>query len=204
MHESIQDFVSRPKYINRYTLFFVLAFVVLFILREQKNIAAIFLFVFFIFILLFVFFKSRRFEDTENWDKIKATILNKRILKMNCWTMFRRATLKQNTYALKIKYQYHYHGKEYASDRYALSYNDDADCNYMYSLEEAREILKSLETNGEIDIFVNPADPSESVIKQGRSEKYGLPFGQLSVLFLTYFVYLFLVLSQSWEIWNQK
>jgi hypothetical protein len=161
-------------------------------------VSSVFLFVLFVFIVIYK--QEKRFVSTYYWKPVEAKIKSKKVVRYICMSIYRKWNTSKTSYKIVIKYQYEYNGKIYTSTKYAMSYKYDGDCNFLYTLEEARKIMCDITQNGKITVYVNPSDPHESIIVQGKSDKYGAPWSILiiyviSICFMLYKMYL----SLSWK-----
>ena len=141
---------------------------------------------------------NNSFESTYDWKEVHAKVIKKNVIKLTCFTLFLKMDkykMATNSYKIDITYKYDIDGEVYTSNQYALSYKGDADCNYLYPLDEAKKLLYKLTKDNHINVYVNPENPEESVIMRGRSKSYGFPYSALYIIsvviaFFAYEIYL--------------
>jgi len=120
---------------------------------------------------LLVYIQIKRFKDTYQWQKHKATVIKKGVVRYHCnattgylsWSDMQNP---QPYYGIDIKYRYTLNETEYISTQYTL----EPYCNWHYSFEKAQKIATGIPH--EIDVYVNPQDPTQAVVKQGVSKQY--------------------------------
>ena len=98
--------------------------------------------------LILLYFKVK------GWDKIPATVISKRV------ELHKRVSTRNSPYAVRVDYKYNYNGVEYSGDKVYLLELIGGQANHMKS--SAEKIIDKIEND--INIFVNPKDPKESVM----------------------------------------
>lgn len=168
-------------------------------LRDQPSMSMLFLFLLICwsFYVGYDYYKqNKKFGSTYKWERIEAKVTKKRVFHLNCMSInFRMSPyrIKTHGYRVDITYKYEINGKEYKSNQYSWAYNGDADCNYLYTLEEAKKIMHRLTKDKKIKIYINPHNPQESVIVRGKSLWYAFPHGLLSVYIIVLFYLIYRV-----------
>ena len=165
-----------PKCIKVTIIIFFL-FIAILMMTKQ----CILIFSFYAIVLLYTLYsiyrRKLRINSTYKWEKVQATVLSKKI---QIGSPFGATPLLR--YILNIKYKYTYNSHKYISNKFAIETCMEPSINFIYSREEAESLLKQIVNNNKIEIFVNPKDPSDSIILQGS---------QTSILVL--FLFLFLI-----------
>lgn len=164
-------------------------FIFLSLLFLNKLIATIFAFIWFVFTLYFTYQKKKKIRETFLWRKVKAKVLNKRIIKYIC--ILRP---KLYPYRLNIKYTYTINNKDYISSQFAIENHGDPKCNYFYELDEAKTMINNLVKNNEIDILLNPLNPEESIVIAGVNSAFSPSY----IFVLIEFIIVFLFVYMSW------
>ena len=158
--------IEFPKSLYLYFGLYVSYFILLLFVEKKIYILTLSI-VFLLMLVLYVAVKRRKIASTYQWKKAKGKLLGVDIIKSKC-SVIECFCFNQGDYRIDISYEYVFNEKLYASNKYALC----PVCNYHYSLKEAKDIVKHLRHNKEIDIFVNPQNPKESVVLQGISKNY--------------------------------
>ena len=151
--------------------------------------------IYFIIVVLYLLYQKRRFDNLSIWQKQNAKVLRTNVIKCLCFSAYNaseRQSLQSNIYRPDITYTYLWKDQTYTSNQYARSL-DDADCNFSYTLEEAKDIADKAKQKKEIDIYVN-TQTGESAITLDVAQGYGIPYmglaiAGLMILFLVYKVY---------------
>ena len=141
---------------------------IVFMILVGLNLPCTFLITYFsiwIFATLYqVYLRKKRVKDTNNWHQIKAKIISKQI---------RRGSPLGVTlllpYIIDITYEYSVDKKNYISNKYAVESCMEPSMNYIYSKDEAEDILRRLSKEEALDIFVDPNCPEDSIIQRGNS-----------------------------------
>lgn len=131
--------------------------------------------------------KKKKISETFLWQKVKARVLNKKIIKYIC--IFRP---KLYSYRLDIKYKYTINNKDYISDQFAIKNYGDPKCNYFYELHQAQNIMSKLINNKEIDILVNPLNSEESIIMPGVDSTYAPSYTFVLIEFSIVFLFIYM------------
>ena len=135
----------------------------------------------FIYSFKYISKEIKRIKSTYQWIKTKATVNKKAIVEF--WSP---CTKLGTPYRANILYSYTYEEELYQSDTFALDVFNVKGCNHLYSsIDELKEDMDKLICNNKITIYVNPDDPSKSVIKRGLSQ-YEEP--SYVMLFISYIV----------------
>lgn len=107
-----------------------------------------------------------RIKETYQWVKSKATVNKKAIVEFSAL-----CTKIGVAYRAKILYSYTYEGILYQSDSFARDVFNVKGCNHLFSsIDALKEDVDKLIRNNKITIYINPQNPSESVIKRGISQ----------------------------------
>ena len=110
--------------------------------------------------------EMNRIKETYQWVKSKATVNKKAIVEFSAL-----CTKIGVAYRAKILYSYTYEGVLYQSDSFARDVFNVKGCNHLFSgIDELKESVDKLIRNNKITIYINPQNPSESVIKRGIAE----------------------------------
>jgi hypothetical protein len=127
--------------------------------------------------LIYIYSKLKLIKEQKNWISVQATILSKKIIKNECLGL-----LMVDSFYPEIEYTYSYNNQSYTSERYALF-----DCNQLMSYKYVQGLLSRYRT-GQIEVFINPSQLSQSVIHKGLSTRYQyLIYG---MIFYAFFVLL--------------
>ncbi len=159
-----------------------------------------FVLLFVVFVFMAIYIQEKKFSSVYSWEKIEATIVSKKVIKYMCFSMYRKWNTAKNIYKIDIKYRYKYNGEIFTSNKYAMSYHGDGDCNFLYTLHEAKRRMQDLTKDKTITIYVNPLNPDESVIIRGKSDNYGIPYFILLLYIASLFYLLFKVYVNRVEI----
>jgi hypothetical protein len=184
----------------RLIVFFVLPPMLVFFLYPNKLLALIIPVSIVLLFIVLTLLENKRFEKTYEWKEVDAKIQGKKLRRYYCNSSYRTfgppwSRFRKENYKLDTEYSYIIDGKEYISNQYALAYYGDNDCNYLYSLSDALELMHTFDQKDKIiKVYVNPDNPEESVIKRGRSKWYKIPF--------SYFVEVFgMIIMVAIKIW---
>ena len=127
-----------------------------------------------------------RIKATYQWTKSKGTVNKKAIVEF--WSL---CTNLYTPYRAKILYSYTYEGTLYQSDTFALDVFNVKGCNHLYpSMDELKNDVDKRIRNNKITIYINPNNPSESVIKRGLSQ-YEEP--SYIMLFFSYLIVVLII-----------
>lgn len=193
--------VAREIYFSKNIFFLILMILVppleLILLRESLNVSILLLLLIGLsFYIGYVYYQqNKKFESTYDWIPIHAKVIQKRVFHLNCMSInsgMDKYHTRTHGYKVDITYKYKYNNNEYKSNQYALSFKSDADCNYLYTLDEAKKIMYRSTKDNNIKVYVNPDNPAESVIKQGKSIWYGMPYIfylSIYISVLVFFIY---------------
>ena len=100
--------------------------------------------------------------QSENWDKGTATITSSRIEKKESRSKDAQGFTKTSTsYSVRVEYTYTVKGSNYEGNTVGfgiISHNERSD---------AQEELKSYPKGKTIDVYYDPENPSDSVLKKG-------------------------------------
>jgi len=176
-------------------LFIITYLVALIFMYTMKSIILIMTFFFLMIVLIYIFYRNKRFNNIAKWTKVDANVLKSKVIKCICFTAYNaleQQRLRKEVYKPEIIYKYYWNKEEYVSNQYARSF-DDVDCNFSYSKVEAQKIVNHIKRKKEIEIFVHE-DTGESVITLDIAKGYGIPYVGMTVagimiLFLVYKVY---------------
>ena len=103
----------------------------------------------------------------KSWDRTAATVVSSKVKT--------HSDSDGNTYSAYIAYRYEVDGREYIGDRYTFTQGSSS--GYAGKAEKVRQHPPGRE----LTIYVNPADPSESVVDPSPS--WGLLFGLIPLIF---------------------
>jgi hypothetical protein len=178
---------------NIFSLLFLTSAPIITILffHKQPIIGIFFVFVFILFIFYTIRRQDKKFVSTYSWVKADAVVKSKKIVKYGCMSMYRKLNTTNSSYKIEITYQYQFDGEIFTSNQYAMAYRGDTDCNFLYTLNEANKIMHAITKDKIITIYINPLNPKESIVMQGKSNRYGISYSILVtyLIFLIYFVY---------------
>lgn len=122
------------------------------------NIMNYFIFIFSIIISIAAFWFSvkfiRLYFKVRKWNRVDATVLSKEII------LNPKSSSARSPYGLKVVYAFKFNDKEYQGSNVYLVELAGGQANHMKSTAESK--LKKIE--GTMSIFVNPNDPSQSVM----------------------------------------
>lgn len=100
--------------------------------------------------------------QSENWDKETATIISSEIERKQSSSKGPQGVTKTSTsYSVRVKYSYTVEGSNYEGNTVGfgtMSHNEKSD---------AQEELKSYPKGKTIDVYYDPENPSDSVLKKG-------------------------------------
>ena len=160
---------------------------------KQPIIGIFFVSVFILFIFYTIYKQDKRFASVYKWERIEAKVKSKKIVKYTCLTMYRKWNTAKSSYKIDIKYQYEYNGVIVTSNQYAMPYKGDADCNFLYTLDEAEKTMDAITKDKKVTVYVNLSNPEESIIMQGKSKQYGISYPILFMYMVGLFYLLFKV-----------
>ena len=137
-----------------------------------------------IFTALFVvigIWVSKEAISSKYWQQTTAKIINSRV-SSRISTSSTRSFIRIWTYYVTANYRYKFNGKEYTGSRYTIGTGDTISGPYNEK-SEAREWLKNSEykINNQINIYVDPNNPSKSVIS---NKLHWSAFGPFVMAFL--------------------
>lgn len=178
-------------------LFSIFPFGVILFAYDKPTVVTGFIFLFVVLLCMAVYIQEKNFSSVYSWEKIEATIVSKKVIKYMCFSMYRKWNTAKNIYKIDIKYRYKYNGKIFTSNKYAMSYQGDGDCNCLYTLSEAKRRMQELTKDKTITIYVNPLNPDESVIIRDKSDNYGIPYFILFLYIASLFYLLFKIYVQD-------
>jgi len=123
-------------------------------------------------LLLYYIYKKRneKLKDKYSWKPHKAKVWSTKIQKHSC--------SKRWGYYPKIKYFYYINKKRYVSDNFF-----PIKCEGFYTKEKAKTLLKRLVKNSELTVYINPNNPTESVIIRGEDGEF-----ESNLMYLVYFL----------------
>ena len=124
-------------------------------------------------------------RDTRNWYKVKAKIISKQMRRGSPF-----GATKLLPYVMDITYKYSIEKQNYISNKYAVESCMEPSMNYLYSKDEAEDILRDLSKAEEFDIFVNPNFPEDSIIKRGNSSTHSPSYILMIVAFVVPILFL--------------
>lgn len=184
LDKKLNNVVEFPKslyfYFGLYLLYFTL------LLFIEKKIYIVFLSIFFLVILfVYVIMKRRKITSTYQWKNLKGKLLRADIIQSKC-SVLECFCLHQKNYRIDVSYKYIFTEKSYVSNQYAVC----PICNYHYTLKETKSIVKHLKEVKEIDIFVNPKNPKESVLLQGMSSNYNSSYLFVLLIYGSPFIFI--------------
>jgi len=176
------------KVLFTWLLITIVSFVMLLSIQNEKYYSFIF-----IILALGISFSSMidylKIFNTFKWIKIKAIPLN---IKIESYIELGRSDVNPPVYYPYIRYIYIYNNNEYISDKYSIIEDD-----YRYIFKDnVREMIKNISLNTEIEIFVNPKIPSQSVIINKFSKELifnHISYGILSIFLLIISAIIFLI-----------
>ena len=152
-----------PKCLKIQSLLFIVF--VLLIMLNLSCALLILCFSVWVFVTLYqVYLQKMRVKDTRNWQKVKAKIISKQTRRGSPF-----GATRLFPYIMDITYKYTIDKQNYISNKYAVESCMEPSMNYIYSKEEAEDILRSLSKKEGFDIFVNPNCPEDSIIERGNS-----------------------------------
>lgn len=126
--------------------------------------------------------RNRKIREKYFWKSYKAKVLSTKIQKHACSQRW--------GYYPKIKYTYIFNEKRYVSDNFF-----PIKCEGFYPKEKAEKLLEKLVKNFEVVVYVNPDEPSESVVIRGEDGEFESPLIYLVLFYLipynALFYYLF-------------
>ena len=158
--------IEFPKSLYFYFGLYVSYFILLLFVEKKIYIVTLSI-IFLLTLISYVAIKRRKIDSTWHWEKDKGKLLRVDIVRSKC-SVKECFCFNQNNYRIDILYEYVFCEKLYNSNQYAICQI----CNYHYSLIEVQDIVKYLKQAKEIDIFVNPQNPKESVVLQGISKNH--------------------------------
>ena len=99
------------------------------------------------------------------WQQTTATIIDSKVARQTHINTLNNSIRTRYDYIVTAKYQYTFNNKQYTSSRYAIGPGDKIAGPYNEK-SEAREWLKNskYKIGNKINIYLNPNNPSESVI----------------------------------------
>lgn len=106
-------------------------------------------------------------RDAQNWISIPATVVSSKVKS--------HSDDDGTTYSVYIAYRYELNGTEYVGDQYSFMSGSSS------GQSSKAEIVRQYPKGHQFNLFVNPADPAESVIK--RDYSLSLLFGLIPVIF---------------------
>jgi len=164
---------------------FVITSISLILAGYSKDFLSIGYIFFHFYVLLLYFIYKRRNEklkDKYSWKPHKAKVWSTKVQKHSCSQRW--------GYYPKIKYHYVIDGKRYVSDNFF-----PIKCEGFYTKEKAEQLLEKLVKNFEVIVYVNPNNPSESVVIRGENGEFEFPLIYLVLFYLipynALFYYLF-------------
>jgi len=175
-------------------LIYIVLFIVLYL--DSKLYANGWLLIFYILSCLslsiqYVHNLKRKAKDTFRWKKIKAKILNK-----NIFVHYSVLRPYLYPYQLRITYEYTVKGITIKSDQFALGQFGDRHCNYFFEkIEDVKKLESELIENETLNIYINPKNIYESVVKQGydpyREPSYLTVLFSFLLAFIIAYIYIF-------------
>lgn len=114
------------------------------------------------FFLFLVYPDVRDWMNSQSWHAVHAEIVSAELK--------RNASSKSTTYQAIASYRYNYLGQQYTGSRVALS--SSADNIGSFQEELAGQLQHAWRNKVPVTVFVNPADPSDSIIN--RDMRWGL------------------------------
>ncbi|WP_372809155.1 DUF3592 domain-containing protein, partial [Pontiella sp.] len=115
----------------------------------------------------FLFEPLQKTRDAQTWNEVQATVVSSKVKSHN--------SDDGTTYSPYIAYRYTIDGQEYFGDQYTFSGGSSSG----YSGKAA--IVRKYPKRKKFTVYVNPADPTESVIN--REPSLGLLFGLFPLVF---------------------
>jgi len=103
----------------------------------------------------------RKAKASWNWDRVPGQILASRIEKV-----FDRMEDEQVS-RIQISYSYSLDGRTYKSNRFRLLRSDEN----LRSFLDAKSFNEKFAAGNAVEVFVNPLDPTDSVLEAGMSER---------------------------------
>ena len=121
------------------------------------------------------------------WQQTTATIIDSKVMRqshINTINNHIHTGYTRYDYIVTAKYQYTFNNKQYTSSRYAIGTGDTISGPYNEK-SEAREWLKNskYKIGNKINIYLNPNNPSESVISHKLHWSMFVPFF-IAILFM--------------------
>lgn len=123
----------------------------------------------------------RLYFKVGGWEKVKAKVLSKEVV------LKKQSTSKGTPYKIVVRYSYRYNNKDYQGDKFHLSELVGGFNSYMKSDADKR----LAEIQNEVEIYVNPNDPSQSVMERGGIFLYVVMLIMALFSFLIGFGYFF-------------
>ncbi|WP_428746123.1 hypothetical protein [Sulfurimonas sp.] len=155
--------------------------------------------IFYIIICLFssmkyVYNLKKKAKETFGWERVKARVLDK-----NIYIHYSILRPYLYPYQLRIVYEYNLEGQTIKSDQFALGQYGDRHCNYFYdTVENTRKVASKLIQDTTLNIYVNPENIHESVVKQGydpyREPSYLTVLFSFLLAFFIAYIYIFVQL----------
>lgn len=106
-------------------------------------------------------------RDAQNWQAVPAVVESSKVRS--------HSDDDGTTYSVYIAYCYEIHGKKHYGDRYTFMGGSSS------GYDSKAEIVRQHPQGSEINVYVNPSDPSESVIRRDYSKS--LLFGLIPLVF---------------------
>jgi hypothetical protein len=192
MHKIPYEFFFAKNMLSFYSIF-VITLLLFFVAFDKPLLAPLVAIVILMFYMYSYYRQEKRFDDTYEWDEVIAKVIRKNRVLANCFSVASTTHKYKKCYKVNIAYKYRYEDKEYQSDKYALSYKGDRDCNYLYdTVDQANKMMYRYTKDSKVKVYVNPENPNESVIMRGKSKLYGFRYDLMltySMLYVIQFVY---------------
>jgi len=167
-----------PKCVKVHILLFII-FMSILIFDTHCIFSFSFMILWFLSILFMLYKRKQRIKSTYTWKKIRASVISKSIEKGSPF-----GVTPLLPYVINIAYRYTYGKHTYQANTFGIASCMEPYMNYIFSQDEANDLLKERIKDNHIDIYINPHNPSDSIIMQGMSTTHSSSYFSPLIAFI--------------------